>query len=311
MLQAPIRLALIGVGRWGKKCLQTVRSLPQARLTGVASRNPSTAELVPDNCDLYENWEDLIANGTYDGMIIATPPATHLNILNAAICSGKPVLVEKPVCLSTAEAEKIKSVLRMKSANILVDHTHLFHPAFRELQRRAQHLGAIVSISSSAGNYGPFREDISALWDWAPHDLAMCLTLIPGAVEPLRAKHVTKKLPSGALAEDIAIELRLSDGVPGNIHISTMADQHRWFAAEFRECKLVYRDHASHSLVELPANADVGDLGRPIKVEDERPLTRAILDLCHLVRHPTGDRTSIDLGLSVVELIAKIAKILN
>jgi predicted dehydrogenase len=307
MPSAPIRLALIGAGRWGRNYIRTIAGLDGAELVAVASGNPETAGLVPQGCRIVSDWREIVGNGGINGVVVATPPSLHTEILLAAIRSGLPILIEKPVCLTLAEVGAIRAALAERAADILIDHIHLFHPAFRELQRRAAQLGPIRGITSSAGNKARLRSNVSVLQDWAPHDLSMCLNLLPGPARVSRAIYAKIDEIDGARAEEIEFELALAGSVVASVRLSTLAEQHRWFAVQFDACTLVYRDRGPFPLLELEPGAPVTALeGTPIPVGNEFPLTRAVLDFCDLVRNPTGNRASIELGLEVVELTAAI-----
>src|SRR5262245_7209975 len=156
-----VRLGLIGAGRWGRNYIRTIAGLDKVRLAMVASRNPETATLISSGCSLVDHWHAIVDASEIDGVIIATPPATHAKILITAIEYGKPVLVEKPVVQSRAEAICIRTALERRPVPIIVDHVHLFHPAFRALCRQASQLGPVRSIKSAAGNRGPYRKDVS------------------------------------------------------------------------------------------------------------------------------------------------------
>jgi predicted dehydrogenase len=300
-----VRLGLIGAGRWGCNYIRTIADLDQVRLAMVASRNPDTATLVPSGCSLVDHWRAVVDAPGIDGVVIATPPATHAKILITAIECGKPVLVEKPVVQSRAEASCIRTALERQPVPIIVDHVHLFHPAFRALYRQASQLGPVRSIKSAAGNRGPYRKNVSVLWDWAPHDLAMCLTLVPGAARPIAAACLEAKSVEGVRAKRIALDLELEGAVPAHIQVSTIDDRHRWFAAIFDDCILVYRDTGGRPLLRLPPGADVqAEAGVDIPVTVESPLTRAVLEFVAAIRDGNLDRSSIDLGLTVVDLLS-------
>ena len=308
MPERHLKLGLVGVGGWGRKYLQTIATLDGIRLAAVASRNPETANLVPPDCRVVAAWQDLVAVPDIDGVIVATPPSSHAEILLAAIAIGKPVLVEKPVVQSRADAEQIRDALVGRRATILVDHIHLFHPAFRALVRAAAST-PIRSIKTSAGNHGPFRDDVSVLWDWGPHDLAMCLTLASGPARVTRATRSDARPVGKAVAERLDIELSLAGNIPAHIRLSNIDDRHRWFAVELDAETLVFRDYLPEKLVRFAPGADIhGTSGRAIAVVDEPPLSLAVREFADMIRTGNVSRASIDLGLTVVELIADIEK---
>jgi len=311
MRSAESRLALIGAGRWGRNYIRTLDTLADVKLVAVASRNPESVALVAPSCRIVADWREIIESADVDGVIVATPPVSHAEILIAAVDAKKPVLVEKPLVRSREEAALIRFVLDGRAATILIDHIHLFHPAFRLLLRMAPSLGPIRSIESAAGNRGSFRRDVSILWDWAPHDIAMCLALLPGLARPIRAVRLDIEWIDGAAAETISIEIELTGGVPAQIKLSTLEERHRWFAVKFDSCTLVYRDVGPVYLTRLRPDEDVQAPGEPILVRFEQPLSRAVLDFVDAIRLKATDRTAIDLGLAVVELIADIDDVLG
>jgi predicted dehydrogenase len=302
-----VRLGLIGVGRWGRNYVRTIAALGQVNLVAAATNNPESRELLPADCRITRDWYELIRASDVDGVIIASPPSSHAEMLVAAIEEGKPALIEKPVTQSRKDVDRIRAALNNRKAILIVDHIHLFHPAFRALQREALELGPIRSIKSSAGNYGPYRADVPVLWDWAPHDLAMCLTLVPGPARPLRAVQLAAQPMAGALAERLSLQVELCGPVLADVQLSTLDPRHRWFAVTVESCSLVYRDFGPEKLVRLSPGIPVSTgSGSLIPVDEEPPLTRVVLEFAHAIQTGDASMKSIDLGLSVVNLISEI-----
>jgi predicted dehydrogenase len=287
--------------------VRTIAALGQINLVAAATNNPESRKLLPADCRITGDWSELIRASDVDGVIIASPPSSHAEMLVAAIEEGKPALIEKPVTQSRKDIGRIRAALNNRKSIIMVDHIHLFHPAFRALQREVLKLGPIRSIESSAGNYGPYRVDVPVLWDWAPHDLAMCLTLVPGPARPLRAVQLAVQSMGGALAERLSLQVELCGPVLADIQLSTLDPRHRWFAVTLESCSLVYRDFGPEKLVRLSPGIQLSTgLGSLIPVDEEPPLTRVVLEFVHAIQMGDDNSTSIDLGLSVVDLISEI-----
>jgi predicted dehydrogenase len=261
-----IRLGLIGAGGWGQNYIETIGTLPDVSLAAVVTRD----------------WRPLLAPGLIDGAIIATPPATHAQMVEAAIRAGLPCMVEKPLTTNLAEALSLQSIAG--KALILVDHTQLFNPGYIALKAAAAKLGPVRSIESEAGNYGPFRPDYNALWDYAPHDLSMCLDLL--GTRPVRV--------------DLKGEYKLSLEFPGNvtasIHVSNQRrEKVRRFTVIFDTDTLVFDDLAPSKL----ANA----AGVALPVSGNLPLTRAVETFVAGIRGGSREMFGLDLAVEVVRIL--------
>jgi predicted dehydrogenase len=305
-----VRIGLIGVGRWGKNFVNTIVQLNGAILTRVASQNPATTEIVPSGCAVTPNWRELLDDAV-DAIIIATPPHTHAKILLEALGAGKSVMVEKPLVTTDADLGAVRRI--PNNAVVMVDHTQLFHPAFRFLKAEVLHRGMPFSIRSSAGNTGPYRSDVSVLWDWAPHDIAMALNIVPGRARVIDA-HILEARPMGsATAERIRLSLMLAHGVPCEVLLSTLDQKHRWFAVDFQDSTLVYSDFGSHASVRLihKALASPHEEGEDLIISTDRPLTVALREFVAAVKAGRPATEDLNLAFEVVDLILRCEKALS
>ena len=174
-----VRFGLIGAGRWGKIYVRTLLSLPdRCRLTHVCTSKPENASLVPHPVTVLPRWQDLIWSDC-EAVIIATPPETHAEILEACLEANKPCIVEKPLCLDVATAERLHQRVERSSIPVLVDHPHLFGASYAALKQAVEQAREPIRVILSEGAaFGPFRRNTPALWDWAPHDVSMVLDLL-------------------------------------------------------------------------------------------------------------------------------------
>ena len=72
--RAPLRLGLIGAGRWGRTLARVISTMPGMQLGVVATRNPESKAFFPEQ-DLVSDWQALLER-PLDGVIVASPPAT-------------------------------------------------------------------------------------------------------------------------------------------------------------------------------------------------------------------------------------------
>lgn len=147
------KILLIGNGKWGQKYISTFQSFfPNVELT-IANRN---------------NWKQLIDQQP-DGVIVCTPPQSHIEIASYSLARNIATLIEKPLSLSLQEAQQ----LQQYTVPILVNHIHLFSDRYQTIRNSVKNITHIHSIGSSNS---PSR-DYSRLWDYAPHEIAMILNI--------------------------------------------------------------------------------------------------------------------------------------
>ena len=301
-----IKLGLIGAGRWGRNYITTIKMLDGVRLVRLASRNPESRELVGPACIVSPDWGHLVEAGDLDGIIVATPPALHAEITSAAMNAGIPVLVEKPFTLSLESAIALRDLARGGRRLVMVDHTHLFQPAFEELKRRAPGLGAIRIIDAEAGNQGPFREDVPVLWDWGPHDVAMCLDLLHRPPKTVRAVRESRKQVSGGAAETLRLELIFPREIEARIRLSNMIQKTRRFRVHCDTGSLVFDDLASDKLV-----LERGRDQTPVPVSAEAPLKRVVKAFAAAIATGANSTEGLDLAVEVVGILERCAQALD
>jgi predicted dehydrogenase len=98
----PLRIGLIGYGGFGRFLHQTWEADGAARVVAVASLHDGS-EHVPHHGD----WRDLVARDDVDLVAVVTPPGTHAEMGEAILDAGKHLLVEKPVAVDLAGADRL------------------------------------------------------------------------------------------------------------------------------------------------------------------------------------------------------------
>ncbi|MEK7476293.1 MAG: Gfo/Idh/MocA family oxidoreductase [Candidatus Coatesbacteria bacterium] len=156
-----------GAGKWGRNIVRTLEGLEGVSVAWVAGSK--------------DDWPGWLTSRRPDAVAIATPASLHAAHAVRVLEQGLPVFVEKPMALSVADAERVRDAAAANHLPVVIDHIHLFNPAWRELKRRLPELGAVREVESEAGQEGPFRGDVTPLWDWGPHDIALAIDLLGGA----------------------------------------------------------------------------------------------------------------------------------
>lgn len=303
----PLALGLIGAGRWGRNYIATLAAMRGVFLARLASRNPESTTLAGPGCAVTADWREVIEAGKLDGVIVATPPALHAEMTRAAVAAGLPVLVEKPLTLDWAEARALAEVVQSRSGLVMVDHTHLFHPAFRALKEHVPDIAPVMAIRARAGAWGPFRDHTPVLWDWGSHDVAMCLDLMGRRPTTASAGHLESlSLPEG-LGEILRLRLGFGD-VAVEIEVGNiLAARVRRFEVVGAEGALVYDDTAADKLIRREPSGQ----SRAIASDTTPPLTCAVAAFAAAIRSGSRDSASLRLGVDVVAVLAECARSLS
>lgn len=296
-----MRIGLIGAGRWGTRYIATLARMPGTELVHVGSHNPETRRLVPEACRVSGDWRAVLADQSLDGVILASPPMTHVPLALEAIAARLPVLIEKPMAMNVADAQAVAAAAKVAGVLVMVGHTHLFSPAYRALKQRGNSLGRLHRTQSSAGNDGPVRLDTNVLWDWGPHDVAMCLDLFGDFPEIVQALIVEQRRLAGGVGQALALHLVFPEG-RADIKISNIEDRKlRLFEASYEYGRLIYDDiHAPKLSESLP-----GQAAAPIPVDPVPPLTRVVKEFTDSIGSNVRTHPSLTLGVQVVQVLAQ------
>ncbi|MFQ5765188.1 MAG: Gfo/Idh/MocA family protein [Rhodospirillales bacterium] len=298
-----LRLGLIGAGPWGRNYIRTIAGMDGLSLARLASRNPESAGLVGPGCEVSADWRAVIEAGDLDGVIVATPPSTHAEIALAAIGQSLPVLVEKPMTLDPADADRIVGQAEAAGAIVKVDHVHLYAAAWEALKRQAAGFGSLRAVTTEAGGWGPFRRETPMLWDWGSHDVAMCLDLVGRPPAEARARRREARDVEGGRGEVVDIDLDFG-GVTAAITVGSLfPEERRLFAASFERGALVYDDRAD---VKLRSGPSPGEAADPVPVAPGQPLARAVRSFAETVRKGRPDIADARLGAEVVRTLGRI-----
>jgi len=141
----------------------------------------------------FSNLQTTLDDFKPDVVHVLTPPKTHKDIAVRCLSKGCHVFIEKPMCISTEEAEEIIKAAREAKRLVCVDHMRLLDPRILKVKNilNSGEVGNIVSISTTeVGNYlVRKREGLTAEWmhelpgefffDILPHHLSLLNEFIP------------------------------------------------------------------------------------------------------------------------------------
>ena len=172
MTDTPVRVGVVGVGSLGVNHARIYASLEGAELAGIYDVDPERAAYVAamykaEVCETLDALMDRI-----DAASVVVPTNLHFDVASQMIRQGKHLLVEKPIALSVADAERAVAAARANGRVFMVGHVLRFHPAFEHLKSLIDEgeLGEVKYIHSHRLGLGKFHTENDALWDLVQRD---------------------------------------------------------------------------------------------------------------------------------------------
>ncbi|WP_424183355.1 Gfo/Idh/MocA family protein [Actinokineospora sp. G85] len=223
-----IGLAVIGAGYWGPNLVRNAQATPGLRLEYLCDLDADRARKVLgeySTVKVSDSLDAVLADPDVDAVAIATPAKTHLPVAMAALAAGKHVLVEKPLAATYAEGAALVKAAEDRGLTLMLDHTYCYTPAVAHLRELVQGggIGAVQYLDSVRINLGLVQPDVDVLWDLAPHDLSIFLSILPDGVRPLSvAAHGSDPIGAGrACVAHLTIEL--TGGAMAHVHVNWLS----------------------------------------------------------------------------------------
>ena len=185
----PVRVGLAGAGPWAEHVHAPLLAAgPETELVGVWSRTPERAAALAarHRVPVFESYDALLAAA--DAVSLAVVPAAQPDLAVEAAEEGKALLLEKPLALDVAGAQRIADAVARNGVGSLMLLTYRFADVVRDFLRDAaagEWHGARACFISGAFLGGAFaggwRGDLGAVQDIGPH----ILDLVEAALGPV------------------------------------------------------------------------------------------------------------------------------
>jgi predicted dehydrogenase len=300
-----LRIGLVGCGRWGRVILRDLLTLGAQVQVTCRSEATTTAAL---GAGATTAGATLPEADAVDAYVVATPSATHAQVLDALVPTGRPIYVEKPMTADVASARRLAAAAPDR---LFVMDKWRYHPAIEAMRREAAAgaVGRVLAIKTSRWQWSSPHRDVSPLWILAPHDISIALHIL-GRIPPLK-----EAFAAAPGRPDLGLSARLGDAdTHVLIDIGVASTEHR------RRCLLVGTEasleltdaYDDRLLVRRGAPGDPAARAEVLAVGVEMPL---LAELRAFLAHVRGDGppplSSAAEGLAVVERLAEIETALD
>ena len=203
-----------------------------AAVDPIAERRAAALVDFPD-AHVYASADELAGDEAVDIAVVATPPSRHAELAVALLEMGKHVVVEKPMCLSVDDADRMMAAAGANGRVLTVHQSRRWDTDFRAVRRAVELglLGGVFNIETFVGGFEhPCRawhseETISggAVYDWGSHHIDWILAL--SGESPMRVvAHSHKRVWHDVTnADQVTVWMQWRDGREATFRQSDVA----------------------------------------------------------------------------------------
>ena len=278
----PLKMAVVGVGYLGRHHARILSSLAGVELVAVVDTNRARAEEIAstNGTRALVDYREIV--GAVDAVTVAVPTGLHHDIAVPFLSAGIPVLVEKPMAQSVAEADSLIAAARRADVPLAVGHTERFNPAVAAARPLLTDPRFI-----EVHRLGTFPErslDIDVVFDLMIHDLDVVLSLVNSDVESIDAVGV----PVLTGKVDIAnARLRFRNGCIANVTASRISRDRVRRIRFFQPAAYLSIDYSAQKVELWRLVKSDGMMpsiqGGDVDVVSEEPLKRELADFVDAV----------------------------
>lgn len=302
--EKPIRCGVVGVGYLGQHHARIYSELKQCELIGVYEVDQVRGQEIADKfgCKLYSTMEELAED--CDALSVVVPTDKHCEVAVPLLEKGCHLLIEKPLCVSSSEAETILAAANRNNCLIQVGHIEHYNPVTSYLEQAVEQ--PLFITADRLAPFQPRGTEVGVVLDLMIHDLGVILHLVRSPVKKVESVGVNVL----SKTEDIAnTRITFENGAVANVNTSRVSEK------KVREIR-VFQNNAYLSLdfmnqmghfvkregLQLQKEEIPIEKGEPLKIELE-----SFLDCVVNMANPKVDATlgkrALELALLITEQI--------
>ncbi|MEI8380172.1 MAG: Gfo/Idh/MocA family oxidoreductase [Planctomycetota bacterium] len=144
MRYEPVRIGVVGLGRFGRLHALTLAGLAEAELVALVARRADSLIQLKTEIPGVPGWTSLdqaVQESTAEAWVVACTTAEHVRVARILLAAGKSVLLEKPVADNLEDALSLGPLIRPDSSNLMLGHIILFNSEFQQLREESARRG--------------------------------------------------------------------------------------------------------------------------------------------------------------------------
>ena len=306
MAREPLRVGVVGVGHRGRHHARLLSRLADVELVAVVDTDAGRAERVAAETGARPETDAAHLLSDVDAVTVAVPTECHTQTALPFLRAGVPVLVEKPIAASLAEADEMIGVAREAGVVLAVGHSERYNPAIAMALSLVKD-PRFVEVHRLAAF--PARGlDVDVVFDVMIHDLDVVLAAVeaePESVEAVGVPVLTDRV-------DIAnARIRFENGCIANLTASRISRDRVRKLRFFQQNAYISVDCASQQVEAWRVTRETGGEpvinGGPIDVPEGEPLERELVDFVEAVRQGRAPGVDGTVGRRALALAERVA----
>ncbi|MGA8409331.1 MAG: Gfo/Idh/MocA family oxidoreductase [Candidatus Acidiferrales bacterium] len=313
MNEKPIRVAVVGVGEFGRNHVRVFAEMQGVELIGVVDTNASrAAQVAAEFTTRVLRDLDSLKVEKIDAVSIAVPTKEHAPLGCRLLDWGLDVLVEKPMAASVGEANGLIASAQRANRILQVGHLERFNPAVTAVKKIVAN--PMFFEVHRLGIFTPRSLDIDVVYDIMIHDLDILLSLMDSPVTDLKAVGI----PVITDKVDIAhARLEFATGAVANLTASRVSTERVRKMRFFQAHEYVSIDFTRQDLLRVRVDQASGQPnGQPpplpqinfekVPTVPEEPLRAELRAFVHAVRTRRPPRVDGAAGRAALELADRV-----
>lgn len=169
-----LRIAIVGVGGWGKNharvlkdlgCLRAICDLDLIRAKEIADKYGAKS---------YSSVDEMLYEERLNGCLVCTPTKTHAIVAKKTMEHNIHTFVEKPMSFSSRECEELSEIAEKKKLILTSGYVERFNPAVSDTKKliEGKMYGDPLMIEFHRENRMPLHiQDVGIIYDTSVHDI--------------------------------------------------------------------------------------------------------------------------------------------
>lgn len=155
MADQKLRIGIIGIGWYaGTTLIPKLRETGRVEIVAIARRSAerlASAQRMLNVGEAYLDWRDMLEKSALDAVVVGTPPNAHTEPTLAALERGLHVFLEKPMALTSADAQRMVDAAARADRTLMVGYNARGMGSWRTIKRLLdeQAIGTVRQVSAA------------------------------------------------------------------------------------------------------------------------------------------------------------------